>query len=48
MLANFPDDPTGFKVRDAYCGLELLATNPVNGAQVTLFVVDAFDDAWVL
>ncbi|KZT58816.1 hypothetical protein CALCODRAFT_228702 [Calocera cornea HHB12733] len=32
----------------AYCGLEIEATNPANGQTVTMYVVDGFDEAWVL
>ncbi|GAA5820184.1 hypothetical protein JCM3770_004813 [Rhodotorula araucariae] len=44
MLADFGGDETA--ARKAYCGLEAVVTTP-NGVSQTLYVVDAFDDAWV-
>ncbi|GAA5925771.1 uncharacterized protein JCM15063_005113 [Sporobolomyces koalae] len=45
MLDNFDGD--AFAARKAYCGLEAIVTNP-DGTEMTLYVADAFDDAWVL
>ncbi|GAA5996998.1 uncharacterized protein JCM10292_006139 [Rhodotorula paludigena] len=44
MLADFGGD--AMAARKAYCGLEAVVTAP-NGNSVTLYVADAFDDAWV-
>ncbi|GAA6011917.1 hypothetical protein JCM11491_000102 [Sporobolomyces phaffii] len=46
MLANFDGD--AMAARKAYCGLEAVVTNPADGTALTLYVADAFDDAWVL
>ncbi|GAA5893773.1 uncharacterized protein JCM6883_003631 [Sporobolomyces salmoneus] len=46
MLDNFGGD--AMAARKAYCGLEAVVTNPTTGEQLTLYVADAFDDAWVL
>lgn len=45
MLDNFDGD--AMAARKAYCGLEAIVKNP-DGTQLTLYVADAFDDAWVL
>ncbi|GAA5893963.1 RlpA-like double-psi beta-barrel domain-containing protein [Sporobolomyces salmoneus] len=46
MLANFGGD--AMAARKAYCGLEVIVTNPDSGTELTLYIADAFDDAWVL
>ncbi|GAA5820749.1 hypothetical protein JCM11251_003140 [Rhodosporidiobolus azoricus] len=45
MLANFGGDAK--KAKEAYCGLEAFVTTP-DGRNATLYVVDAFDDTWVI
>lgn len=44
MLADAGGDAT--KARQMYCGLEAIVTTP-SGKTVTLYVADAFDDAYV-
>ncbi|SCV69614.1 BQ2448_2634 [Microbotryum intermedium] len=44
MTTNYDGDP--IKAGQAYCGLEAIFYLP-NGKNVTLYVVDAFDDTWV-
>ncbi|GAA5973172.1 hypothetical protein JCM3765_000734, partial [Sporobolomyces pararoseus] len=44
MIANFNGDEMA--ARKAYCGLEVLVTTP-SGTQLTLYVADGFDPAWV-
>jgi len=46
MINSFGGD--SLAAMKAYCGLEIEATNPANGNVVTMYVVDGFDDAWVL
>ncbi|GAA5844283.1 hypothetical protein JCM3766R1_002897 [Sporobolomyces carnicolor] len=44
MIANFGGD--AMAARKAYCGLEAIVTTP-DGTELTLYVADGFDDAWV-
>ncbi|GAA5846566.1 hypothetical protein JCM9279_006745 [Rhodotorula babjevae] len=45
MMADANWDATA--ARQKYCGLEAVVTTPA-GKELTLYVTDAFDDAWVL
>jgi hypothetical protein len=45
MLANYGND--SIAAGTAYCGLEAVFTAP-DGRTATLYLADAFDDAWVL
>lgn len=44
MIANFNGDEMA--ARKAYCGLEVAVTTP-SGTELTLYVADGFDPAWV-
>lgn len=45
MLSNFNWDYEA--AAKAYCGLEAVVMTP-DGREMTLYIADAFDDAWVL
>ncbi|KDE03589.1 hypothetical protein MVLG_05924 [Microbotryum lychnidis-dioicae p1A1 Lamole] len=44
MVSNYGGDP--IKAGEAYCGLEAIFYTP-DGRNMTLYVIDAFDDKWV-
>jgi len=46
MIDAFGGDATA--AMKGFCGLEIQALNPANGNVVTMYVVDGFDEAWVL
>jgi hypothetical protein len=46
MLNNFGGSTN--TAGKAYCGREAKATNPANGKTALIYIVDGFDDKWVL